>query len=47
MDGLRSRNQTINQQKVIIKHLQDKLKNTLEADYLSKVSKLLQEKVVI
>lgn len=46
-DGIKHRNQIINEQKSIIKLLQDKVKNTSEADYLSKVSKLLQEKVII
>lgn len=45
--AIRSRNKTIAQQSSIIKMLQDKVNNTLEAEYLSKVSKLVQEKVLI
>ena len=47
MEAVRSRNKTIGQQAAIIKLLQDKVSNTLEAEYLAKVSKLVQEKVII
>lgn len=47
VEGIRARNGVILQQKAVIKHLQDKVKNTLEAEYLSKVSKLLEEKILI
>jgi hypothetical protein len=39
--GIRTRNDTIEEQKTIIKYLQDKVNNVLEAEYLSKVTKLL------
>lgn len=44
---MRSRNRIILEQKSIILHLQEKVNNVLEAEYLSKVSKLLQEKTLM
>jgi hypothetical protein len=47
LEAINDKNKTINEQAALIKYLQDKNTNLLEAEYLSKVTKLLHEKTII
>lgn len=47
LDAVNDKNRLINEQAALIRHLQNKNANLLEAEYLSKVTKLLHEKTII
>jgi hypothetical protein len=44
LEAINDKNKVINEQKALIKHLQNKNSNLLEAEYLGKVTNLLHEK---
>ena len=47
MEAINDKNKVINEQAALIKYLQNKNNNLLEAEYLGKVTKLLQEKTLL
>ena len=46
IEAVNEKNKVINEQSALIRHLQIKNGNLLEAEYLSKVTKLLHEKTI-
>ena len=47
MEAINDKNKVINEQAALIKYLQHKNNNLLEAEYLGKVTKLLEEKTLL